>query len=63
MLVTVEPEQARMARPPRALWPAEFGLGNSLGKPHDPDEQKRIIREALSLIANPSEPGRIYEFR
>ena len=63
VLITVEPEQSRMARPPRALWPVDYGLGNPLGMPEDAEVQKRIIREALDLVVNPSEPGRTYELK
>lgn len=63
VLITVEPEQTRMARPPRALWPVDYGLGNPLGRPGDTEEQKKILLEALNLAANPAEPGKIYELK
>ena len=60
ILVTVDPEQSRAARPPRALCPAGFPIGRSLGGPGEAELQRRILRDALALLPRyPEEPGRI----
>jgi hypothetical protein len=58
ILVTVDPEQTRAARPPRALYPKGFPIGESLGKPGEKDVQTRVLRDALTLLVRyPEEPG------
>jgi hypothetical protein len=61
VVVTVEPEETRQARPPRALSPRGFVAGHSLGRPNDPALQKRIIQDALALLAGPSRPAEVVE--
>ena len=41
--------------PPRALW-VPFELGRPLGAPDEPDFQKRVIVDALSLLARTDSP-------
>jgi hypothetical protein len=48
-------------RPPRALYPAGFKIGNSLGRPGMRELQKRVLRDALQLIKEPPRPGEIIE--
>jgi hypothetical protein len=48
---------AEAVRPPRALW-MPFPLGFPLGAPGDPALQSRVLRQALSLVADPG-PGPI----
>lgn len=43
-------------KPPRTAF-LNYPLGNSVGRPNDVQEQKRIIREALSLLAKDVKPG------
>ena len=61
VVVTVEPEETAQARPPRALYPKGFVAGHSLGRPNDPALQKRILTEALDLLAAPPRPGEVVE--
>ncbi|MBX5484044.1 MAG: hypothetical protein IRZ16_19645 [Myxococcaceae bacterium] len=59
VLITVEPEESRQARPPRALCPRGFIAGHSLGRPNDRALQKWIIMDALSLLTAPPQPGEV----
>ena len=61
VVVTVEPEETRQARPPRALYPRGLFPGHSLGRPHDAALQKRIVMEALGLLLGPPRPGEVLE--
>jgi hypothetical protein len=64
--ITVEPEETRQARPPRSLCPAaragaglEFSVGRTMGRAGDAALQKAILRDALTLLTIPGEPGRM----
>lgn len=66
VVVTVEPEESRQARPPRALAPefAEprepgFSAGRTFGRPNDPALHLAVLRDALLVLSTPGEPGRI----
>jgi hypothetical protein len=61
VVVTVEPEETRQARPPRALAPRGFVAGHSLGRPGDAALQKRIVMDALGLLLAPPRPGEVIE--
>jgi D-proline reductase (dithiol) PrdB len=61
VLITVSPEASRQMRPPRALYPKEFKIGNSLGRPFQRELQKRVLRDAINLIKEPPRPGEIIE--
>jgi hypothetical protein len=61
VVVTVEPEETRQARPPRALAPRGFVAGHSLGRPGDVALQKWILMEALGLLVGPARPGEVVE--
>ena len=61
VVITVEPEETRQARPPRALSPRGFVAGHSLGKPGDPALQKWILMDALGLLVGPARPGEVIE--
>jgi hypothetical protein len=61
VVVTVEPEETRQARPPRALAPRGFVAGHSLGRPGDVALQRRILMEALGLLVGPARPGEVVE--
>ncbi len=61
VVITVEPEESRAARPPRALCPRGFVVGHSLGRPDDAGFQKRIIMDALGLLTGPPRPGEVIE--
>lgn len=59
VLITVEPEESRQARPPRALCPRGFVAGHSLGKAGDASLQKWILMDALGLLLDVARPGEI----
>lgn len=61
VVVTVEPEETRQARPPRALCPRGFVAGHSLGRPEDPSLQKWILTDALGLLVGEPRPGEVLE--
>ena len=55
VLVGFVREHMEALTPPRALW-LDFPMGRPLGKPRDPDYQKKIIREAFRLFDHKSGP-------
>ena len=59
VLITVSPEVSAQMRPPRALYPNGFKIGNSLGKPGMRALQKTVLREALSLLTLDTRPGSV----
>jgi len=61
VVVTVEPEETRQARPPRALSPRGFVAGHSLGRPNDAALQKWILMDALGLLLAEPRPGEVIE--
>ncbi len=61
VVVTVEPEETRQARPPRALSPRGFVAGHSLGRPNDAALQKWILMDALGLLLADPRPGEVVE--
>ena len=61
VVVTVEPEETRQARPPRALCPRGFVAGHTLGRPGDAALQKWILMDALGLLLAPPRPGEVVE--
>ena len=48
-------------RPPRALYPKDFQIGNSLGKPGMQDLQKKVLKDALLQFTAVPAPGEIIE--
>jgi hypothetical protein len=61
VLITVSPEASRQMRPPRALYPKGFKIGNALGRPSMPELHKRVLRDALMLLKESPRPGEIIE--
>jgi D-proline reductase (dithiol) PrdB len=57
VLVTVSPEVSAQMRPPRAIYPNGFKIGNSLGKPGMRELQKQILRDALKMFTENTRPG------
>ena len=57
VLITVSPEVSAQMRPPRALYPYGFKIGNSLGKPNMTDLQTKVLRDALNLLTQNTRPG------
>jgi hypothetical protein len=62
VLITVSPEVSKQMRPPRAMYPAGFKIGNSMGRPGMADLHKQVLRDALSLLAAPARPGEVIEY-
>lgn len=61
VLITLDPEQSGMMRPPRAIHPKGFAFGHSLGKPNDRETQMQVLKAALDQLTTPQEPGQIHE--
>ena len=59
VLITVSPEVSAQMRPPRALYPKGFKIGNSLGRPDMRKLQRTVLRDALSLLTENTRPGEI----
>jgi hypothetical protein len=57
VLITVSPEVSAQMRPPRALYPKGFKIGNSLGRPNMRELQKKVLRDALNLLTQDTRPG------
>ncbi len=49
-----------LVRPPRVGW-LDFPLGYSVGRPNQPDEQRAICLDLLSLATTATEPGAIVD--
>ena len=49
VLVGFVREHLEAYQPPRALW-LDFPMGRPMGKPNDPEYQKRVIRSAFALL-------------
>jgi D-proline reductase (dithiol) PrdB len=62
VLITVSPAVSKQMRPPRAIYPKEFKIGNSLGRPGMTDLHKKVLRDALGLLKGPPRPGEVLEF-
>jgi hypothetical protein len=63
VLITLDPEQSGMMRPPRAIHPVGFRFGHSTGKPHDVKTQTEVVRKALEQFTIKQEPGQIHFFQ
>ncbi len=59
VLITVSPEVSAQMRPPRALYPKGFKIGNSMGGPGMRELQSQVLREALTLLSENTRPGQI----
>jgi len=57
VLITISPEVSAQMRPPRALYPKGFKIGNSLGRPGMRSLQKQVLRDALELLNQNTRPG------
>ena len=61
VLITVSPEVSAQMRPPRAISPKGFRIGNSLGKPGMRELQKKVLLDAIATLAAPARPGEVIE--
>ena len=59
VLITVSPEVSGQMRPPRAIYPKGFKIGNSLGKPGMRELQRGVLRDALTLLTENTRPGQV----
>ncbi len=59
VLITVSPEVSAQMRPPRALYPKGFKIGNSMGGPGMRELQGQVLREALTLLGENTRPGQV----
>ncbi len=59
VLITISPEVSAQMRPPRALYPNGFKIGNSLGGPGRHDLHRKVLRDALLLLTTDSRPGEV----
>ena len=59
VLITVSPEVSAQMRPPRALYPKGFRVGNSLGRPGMRELQRAVVRDALRLLTENTRPGEV----
>lgn len=57
VLITVSPEVSAQMRPPRALYPKGFKVGNSTGRPDMRELQREVLRDALRLFTENTRPG------
>jgi hypothetical protein len=46
-------------RPPRALYPQGFKIGNPLGRPFMRELQKSVLRDGLLLLKGDPHPGEL----
>jgi D-proline reductase (dithiol) PrdB len=59
VLITVSPEVSAQMRPPRAIYPNGFKIGNSLGKPGMRELQRAVLCDALTLLIETTRPGQV----
>ena len=59
VMVTVSPEVSAQMRPPRALYPNGFKVGNPFGRPGMRDLQRAVVKDALGLLTENTRPGEI----
>ena len=55
VLIGFVKEHMEVIKPPRALW-LNFPMGRPLGKPNDPEFQKKVIRVAFELLQKSPAP-------
>lgn len=60
VLVTLDPDQSGVMRPPRAIHPEGFEFGHSTGKPLDKETQTAVVKAALEQLELKQEPGQIH---
>jgi hypothetical protein len=58
VMITTMPYWAEKTGVPRTL-AVEFPFAQTLGRPHDQAQQRRVIQQALVVLENAQEPGTI----
>jgi len=61
VLITVSPEVSRQMRPPRAICPRDFKVGNSLGLPGQTEIHRKVLLDAIMQLTGPARPGDVVE--
>ena len=59
VLIKISPEVSAQMRPPRALYPKGFKVGNTMGRPGMRELQRTVLRDALLLLTEDTRPGSI----
>ena len=59
VLVTVSPQVSAQMRPPRAIYPNGFKIGNSIGKPGMRSLQREVVKDALYKVTQNTRPGEV----
>lgn len=60
VVVSTGRDLTELVRPPRSLF-RNAPMGNPFGRPHHPDQQRRILRDALRLTETVTEGGTIVD--
>jgi hypothetical protein len=60
LTMTVGLDITAHVRPPRAVF-LDYPMGNEIGRPHEVEEQRRIVRSAFDALASMTEPGTIVD--
>lgn len=58
--ISLKPEVTQGTGCPRAVR-VRFPMGNPVGEPHKPDQQRRILRSVLEVMEQVREPGLLVE--
>jgi D-proline reductase (dithiol) PrdB len=61
VLITVQPQESKIMRPPRAIQPVGHTMGRVLGLAGDAATQRKILHEALKQFEKLNTPGQIIE--
>lgn len=48
----------RQVKPPRSVF-VNFPMGNAFGRPHDADQQRRILKDALDMVQRDVAAGQV----
>jgi hypothetical protein len=59
ILITTDKESSEQQRPPRAINPAGFKWGHSLGTANNPDLQMDVLKTALRQLEELHMPGQV----
>ncbi|HEX2916647.1 MAG TPA: hypothetical protein VH186_38155 [Chloroflexia bacterium] len=59
VLITVSAAESAQMRPPRAIEPVGFNVGNSLGHPGQADLQRQVLQTSIEYLNQLVMPGKI----
>lgn len=59
VLITTDPKNSEILRPPRAIYPEGFYWGHSLGTAQNVALQREVLRTALEQLTQLHMPGKI----